>query len=241
MVPVNAQLVGVAGIVAGRTFSVGTSPLTIGRSPDVEISVPSDASVSRNHAQVYANDGLVYLIDLGSSNRTLLNGQVITGPTALKLGDVISCGAQTFLFSGEVPPFPVDSQRNYQDAQPQVPGFATGIQNQSGTKPLPSNNRKASFIAVPVMFVLVFIVVYTIFSVSQGLFSGGSSSKNRELRQSIRTGMSIEEVRELAGEPESKSVDDGPLGHTEMWTYNGLGVFVHFNSGGRVEMVNSFE
>lgn len=45
--------------------------ITIGRSRDNRISI-SDDNVSRVHCKIYVNDGLLYLSDLGTSNRTII-------------------------------------------------------------------------------------------------------------------------------------------------------------------------
>ena len=50
--------------------------LTIGRLPECDITL-NDANVSRRHAQLRRTATLVYLIDLGSTNGTLVNGVAV--------------------------------------------------------------------------------------------------------------------------------------------------------------------
>lgn len=71
---------------------VGKRSWTIGRSPDNSIVLP-DRWASRNHAQLRATDvGEFFLIDLGSGNGSVVNGERVTMPVALKDGDLITIG-----------------------------------------------------------------------------------------------------------------------------------------------------
>lgn len=71
---------------------VGKRTWTIGRSPDNSIVLP-DRWASRNHAQLRVTDtGEYYLIDLGSGNGSVVNGERVTMPVALKDGDLITIG-----------------------------------------------------------------------------------------------------------------------------------------------------
>ena len=57
-----------------------------------------DALVSRRHARIMALSGEFVLIDLGSSNGTLVNGQHVSGATTLEHGDVIQLGGTVMVF-----------------------------------------------------------------------------------------------------------------------------------------------
>jgi len=71
---------------------VGKRTWTIGRSPDNSIVLP-DRWASRNHAQLRVTDtGEYYLIDLGSGNGSVVNGDRVTMPVVLKDGDLITIG-----------------------------------------------------------------------------------------------------------------------------------------------------
>lgn len=65
---------------------------TIGRSSDNFVSFPEDANVSRYHAEIESRGEDFYLIDLGSSNGTTLNGARVSGEKLLKNGDKIVLG-----------------------------------------------------------------------------------------------------------------------------------------------------
>ncbi|MFP5450562.1 MAG: FHA domain-containing protein, partial [Thermoleophilia bacterium] len=69
---------------------VTTRVTTLGRSRDCDIVVP-DANVSRVHAEVRHIGMDYYIVDMGSTNGTEVNGQVITRH-ALADGDVIVMG-----------------------------------------------------------------------------------------------------------------------------------------------------
>jgi hypothetical protein len=71
--------------------------VTIGRSPDCRLQVPS-AGASRRHASVACRDGGVMLRDLGSTNGTFLNGRRIQGEAALQSGDRIRVGGLEILY-----------------------------------------------------------------------------------------------------------------------------------------------
>jgi adenylate cyclase len=58
-----------------------------------------DDRVSRRHAFVHAQEQHQYwLVDLGSSNGTLLNGRRVSQPTMLRHGDRLEIGATVFTF-----------------------------------------------------------------------------------------------------------------------------------------------
>ncbi|MFN8459967.1 MAG: FHA domain-containing protein, partial [Anaerolineae bacterium] len=80
----------IRGENVGKTYKVKLTT-RIGREQDNDV-VILDAKMSRYHAQIAIEGGQWRLTDLGSSNHTYLNGVIITEPTALKPGDLISLG-----------------------------------------------------------------------------------------------------------------------------------------------------
>lgn len=66
--------------------------LTIGRTPDNTISFPDDTNISRNHARIEQRDDGFFVVELGSSNGTKLNGVAITGEHQLQNGDYLIMG-----------------------------------------------------------------------------------------------------------------------------------------------------
>ena len=71
---------------------------TLGRG-DVEI-VLEDAFASSQHARIERQGGAVVLEDLGSTNGTYLNDELLRGPQPLHAGDRIRIGDSQFEFQG---------------------------------------------------------------------------------------------------------------------------------------------
>ena len=86
----------------GRRFRLAAGGgLEIGRSPQAEVSLPEVPSVSRNHARLEYQGGVVILRDLQSTNGTAVNDRLIDRPTALRSGDRFQVGAVHFKFLHE--------------------------------------------------------------------------------------------------------------------------------------------
>ena len=87
-------------LVDGRRVVVGPAGATIGRSRQCDV-VLSDPNVSRQHAEVRPRGGSWVLTDLGSTNGSSLNGQVIDGPEVIRPGDEIELGTAVIRFELE--------------------------------------------------------------------------------------------------------------------------------------------
>ncbi len=72
-----------------RTYDAES--LVIGRKAGADI-VVDDASVSRRHARLFADQGEWFVEDLRSRNGSRLNGRAITAAVAVKAGDVVAVG-----------------------------------------------------------------------------------------------------------------------------------------------------
>ncbi|HEY4175275.1 MAG TPA: VWA domain-containing protein [Kofleriaceae bacterium] len=93
--PVDAQLLGIGGPVAGKHFPLLTENI-IGRSSNVVVHVDS-ANLSREHARVaWMVDGFI-LTDLGSTNGSRVNGTFVTS-VVLREGDLLELGDAVFRF-----------------------------------------------------------------------------------------------------------------------------------------------
>lgn len=68
-----------------------TGPVVIGRSPGADI-VIGDDFVSSRHARVFQRGNEVVIEDLGSTNGTIVNGERLRVPEALRPGDSIDIG-----------------------------------------------------------------------------------------------------------------------------------------------------
>jgi adenylate cyclase len=82
---------------AGAQFAL-TGNCSLGRSSDNTIAIPG-ARASRRHAVIHAQEGdELWLIDLGSSNGTFLNGRRVANPVRLRNGDRLSIADTEFTF-----------------------------------------------------------------------------------------------------------------------------------------------
>ncbi|MCX6999322.1 MAG: FHA domain-containing protein, partial [Candidatus Sumerlaeota bacterium] len=80
-----------------QEYVISEDVVTIGRHPNNTIPVPQE-SISRQHAKIEKVDDVFFIVDLNSSNGTMVNGQRITRHE-LKEGDVITLGDVEFGFS----------------------------------------------------------------------------------------------------------------------------------------------
>jgi DNA-binding NtrC family response regulator len=84
------------GPQAGRRHEV-TGEVIMGRSPSCTIAL-EDAKVSRRHVRLVVEDGEAKVMDLGSRNGTLVNGEKLEGEVVLLPGDRLQVGDSTILF-----------------------------------------------------------------------------------------------------------------------------------------------
>jgi len=82
---------------AGRCIKLDRLPLRLGRDPDNEL-VLADEGVSRRHARIEKRSDRVVLMDVGSTNGTLLNDAELTGIAELRTGDRIKVGSTIFKY-----------------------------------------------------------------------------------------------------------------------------------------------
>jgi pSer/pThr/pTyr-binding forkhead associated (FHA) protein len=79
------------GLQEETTCHFDYSPVTIGRDPACECPI-DDRTVSNHHAQFSFHHNQWWLTDLGSTNGTILNSQLVTEAVVLMSGDQIQCG-----------------------------------------------------------------------------------------------------------------------------------------------------
>ena len=99
--PSLVMLVGPAGFV-GRQWPLDGEDIVVGRSMTSAIFV-DDKSVSKSHSKLTVSNGEVHLIDLESTNKTVVNGDPIApfAPIKLKNNDQIKIGNVLFKFLEE--------------------------------------------------------------------------------------------------------------------------------------------
>jgi hypothetical protein len=76
---------------SGERIELRDRPLTIGRLSDSNLTLP-DHNVSRRHAEVRPSGNGFSVVDLGSTNGTMVNGARISGEHRLQDGDIVSIG-----------------------------------------------------------------------------------------------------------------------------------------------------
>jgi hypothetical protein len=75
-------------------------PAIVGRSSECDIML-IDPEVSRRHARFDAQNEVVYVSDVGSSNGTFLNERRLDGSIEVRAGDIIDIGATRLTFVGQ--------------------------------------------------------------------------------------------------------------------------------------------
>jgi pSer/pThr/pTyr-binding forkhead associated (FHA) protein len=95
--PLNAPLVlvGETGAFTGRRWELSERTTRVGRDPAAAI-VIQDSSVSRFHAQITRQASGYYLADLESSNGTQVNGESVSEPHRIVVGDLLRFGEVVF-------------------------------------------------------------------------------------------------------------------------------------------------
>lgn len=91
-------LVAESGLQEGQSFRLQEQRQVIGRRADASIPV-DDSKVSRDHALVDYRNGLFYLVDLGSTNGSFVNGKKVQHAIRINLGDVLRFGGSSFKVS----------------------------------------------------------------------------------------------------------------------------------------------
>jgi hypothetical protein len=93
----EAELTMESGPDAGHSHRAGDRPLRLGRSPDNDI-ILRDPATSGHHARVERRGDQFWIVDLGSTNGTLVNGEPIQ-EKELSNGDRITIGQNAVNFS----------------------------------------------------------------------------------------------------------------------------------------------
>jgi len=91
------QLVIAEGKEAGREFLFDQTSILIGRTSDCDV-ILYEPGVSRKHARIFAEGEGFFVEDMGSSNGTKVNGEIIK-KHQLKDGDAIGLGPVVFNFA----------------------------------------------------------------------------------------------------------------------------------------------
>lgn len=90
------RLIVVSGTLLGTQVDLSELPMLIGRSASCGLTL-AHPSVSRNHCRLFREAGEIWIEDLGSTNRTRVNGRAIER-SSLRDGDQISVGQDDLKF-----------------------------------------------------------------------------------------------------------------------------------------------
>ena len=89
----------VEGAENNREYLVTIPQIILGRGKNVTINLGKDSEVSRQHAQLTAHNGDIYITDLDSSNGSYVDGQLIEERTKLVVGSQIQLGDSLIVVS----------------------------------------------------------------------------------------------------------------------------------------------
>ena len=81
-------------------YRIGEEATIVGRGKECDITV-NDIYLSVEHFQIWYEDGVWYIADMGSKNGTMLNGKTLDKVRTLHSGDDISFGGVSVIFEEE--------------------------------------------------------------------------------------------------------------------------------------------
>ena len=96
--PVVASATPRAVLVGGeRRFELAEGVAVVGRTKECDVPILDDPSISRRHAEIRVTEGDYWIVDLGSTNGTEVNGKRVSR-LRLGNGDRITVGQTTLTF-----------------------------------------------------------------------------------------------------------------------------------------------
>lgn len=151
--PVLVMLEGPAGYV-GKQWPVDKGDLIIGRSMTSSIFV-DDRSVSKSHAKISISNGDVFILDLESTNRTVVNDDTIPPlvPVKLSNNDQLKTGNVLFKFleGGSIEAHAMEQLQTKSEKDPLTGAFNKGALHMRGAESF----KRAKLLKVP-MSIAVF-------------------------------------------------------------------------------------
>jgi pSer/pThr/pTyr-binding forkhead associated (FHA) protein len=120
----------------GRRLPIIIPVVNVGRADYNDI-VLADPSVSTTHAQLQRRDDVWVLTDLGSTNGTYVEGEPVTGETALTPGTTLRFGDVAALFEPHDEPKPAGSPAE----EPRVEPLPAPASDEPGAEPRPAARR----------------------------------------------------------------------------------------------------
>ncbi len=142
---IHKQVSLVTNLLQGRTQATTQPQNTwlIGRDSEQVTIALCDRRLSRCHASVqYVEEKGFYLTDLGSSNGSLVNGELIQRATLLKDGDRIRLGSLTFTF------FLCQSTHSFQPANLDNPNLLADVGTHVSLTPLTQAQTEVELVEI---------------------------------------------------------------------------------------------
>lgn len=134
------------GTGVGSEIPIERTEMLFGRTEECDVMI-ADANVSRRHAQVVVLDGLTALVDLGSSNGTLVNGLPISR-IFLMDGDEVTLGGTVLVYAAGSGEEAGEISRTGSRVSP-LPPAAGGAPQKPGTADGDLIGRTQLFASVP--------------------------------------------------------------------------------------------
>ena len=91
-------LVMIRGDFVGEVYELDADVKMVGRSDEVDLTI-SDSSISRRHAMIVKRQEGFFVSDLGSTNGTFVNRELVSTARRLNEGDKLTLGFVTFKFT----------------------------------------------------------------------------------------------------------------------------------------------
>lgn len=137
--------------------------VSIGRATDNVVPIPHDSNISRYHAEIEKRGDEFWLIELGSSNGTTLNGEKVEGEIPLKNGDQIVLGGSSKI------DFAIEADAFVEEKPAAAPAAAAAPSPAAAPKPEPPPAEKSK---LPLLLGIAAVAVglALIFAVAAGLF-----------------------------------------------------------------------
>jgi hypothetical protein len=85
-------------LTVGEVFDLDSTPLTVGRGGQNDVSIEGDEFASARHVRVEPRRDGTWVSDVGSTNGTYVNGARIDRPHKLEQGDVVRVGETELRF-----------------------------------------------------------------------------------------------------------------------------------------------
>ena len=85
-------------LTVGEEFDLDSTPLTVGRGAQNDVSIEGDEFASARHVRIEPRRDGVWVSDVGSTNGTYVNGERIDRPRKLERGDVVRVGETELRF-----------------------------------------------------------------------------------------------------------------------------------------------